>query len=395
MKKIMVFALTALCSASVYAQDVKDVLGAKSYQEAMQMIKSGEGSWSNENKAKAYNKVVDLAIEAHTLSMATQKNDDAYAAAEAAINAALVCDKYDNMPNEKGKVKPKFTKNGTRLAAIRASLVSEGEGLFNAKDYKGAKKAFGLYLDTNDNKLFATGQPDQFGSQISYYAALSAYFAEDYQSAEKYSDAALNDTAFANDAMSIKINALQNTMKTKADTLAVTTKFADLYSRFPNSQAAFSAYSSLLLSQGRKDDFNKLVDNALAQDPKNFAAVAMRGQSFMGDNKWDEAIADFQKALEIMPTNIPVTASLGNCYMFKAQALAERVSAQTKGRIPKNAEDQIVAVYNQAIDCLTKAKNLDAKMEYKGNWAYSLYTCLYRTLGADDPKTKEAEELTK
>ena len=88
-------------------------------------------------------------------------------------------------------------------------------------------------------------------------------------------------------------------------------------------------------------------------------------------------------------------ASIGNCYMFLAQEKAEQISAKTKGRIPAAAEKVIIEVYNQAIDYLTKAKAMDTKMEFKSNWAYSLYTCLYRTLGPDDQKTKDAEALTK
>lgn len=396
MKKLMAFTLATLCSVSMSAQDIKAILGANDYKEALQMVKAAESSLSNENKAKAYNKVVDLALDKFLKEQVT-KTDAAgmYDAAATAINAALECDKFDNMPNEKGKVKPKFAKNGTRLASVRASLVSEGESLYNNKDYKGAAKAFGLYVDTNEEKLFATGQPDPYGPQIAYYAALSSFYAEDYALADKYSGAALNDSTLGNEAMVIKLNAIQHGMKTQADSIAAQKKLEDLYAQYPDNQALFSTLTTLLLNQGKKDEFNKLIDNALAVNPKNFAAVAMRGQAYMSDSKWQEAIDDFGKALEIMPDNIPVTASLGNCYMYQAQEKAEQVSAQTKGRIPKAAEDVIVAVYNKAIDYLMKAKEMDKNMEYKRNWAYSLYTCLYRTLGEDDPKTKEAEALTK
>ena len=63
MKKLMVFALATLCSVSMSAQDIKTILGANDYKEALNMIKAGEASLSNENKAKAYNKVVDLALD--------------------------------------------------------------------------------------------------------------------------------------------------------------------------------------------------------------------------------------------------------------------------------------------------------------------------------------------
>ena len=409
MKKLMVLAFAALNVAAMQAQDIKQVLSATDYNEALNLIKSGASSMSNEDKAKAYNKVVDLALGKYNkeaeveLSNQVKKENKTYdktgmyQAAEAALSAAMECDKYDNMPNAKGKIKPKFSKaNGIRLAQARTSLINAGQAFYDAKDYKNAATAFGMYVDTNDSKVFnQTGAQDQYRTQISYFAALSAFFGQEYTLADKYADIALTDTTYAKDAMTVKLNALQNTMKSHEDSLAVTKKVEELYAKYSDNQVVFSTLTSLYLSQGRKADFNALVDKALAQNPKNFAAIAMRGQSYMNDHKWQEAIDDLKKALEIMPNNIAVTASIGNCYMFLAQEKAEQVSAKTKGRIPKAAEEVIIGVYNQAIDYLTKAKEMDTNKEYKANWAYSLYTCLYRTLGADDPKTKDAEALTK
>lgn len=409
MKKLMVFALVAFSSASMYAQDIKQVLGATDYKEALNLINSGAASMSNEDKAKAYNKVVDLALAQYNkqaeIELANQvKKENAavdknamYAAAEAAMNAAMECDKYDNMPNAKGKVKPKFAKsNGARLASVRGALINAGQTFYDAKDYKNAAAVFGMYVDTSSSKLFnPSGTPDQYCTQISYFAALSAFFGQEYALADKYADLAITDQQYAKDAMTVKLNALQNTMKTHEDTLAVTKKVEDLYEKYSDNQVVFSTLTGLYLAQNRKAEFNALVDKALAKDPKNFAAVAMRGQAYMNEHKWQEAIDDLKKASDIMPENVAVIASIGNCYMFLAQEKAEQISAKTKGRIPKAAEDVIIGVYNQAIDYLTKAKDLDKNKEFKANWAYSLYTCLYRTLGADDPKTKEAEALTK
>ncbi len=408
MKKLMVLACAMLGSVAMQAQDIKSILAAEKYSDALELIKQGEASLSNEEKAKAYNKVVDLALakynkeaEVKIANEVKKENNPVdekamYSAAETALQAAVECDKYDNMPNAKGKVKPKFGKNNAaRLSGVRNDLINAGQAFYNAKDYQSATTAFGSYVDTSLSPMFQANGTDQYASQIAYFASLSAFFAQDYTKADKYADVALNDTTYAKDAMTVKLNALQNTMKTHADTLAVTQKVEGLFAKYPENQVVFSTLTSLYLSQGRKDDFNKLIDNALAQNPKNFAAVAMRGQAYMNDHKWQEAIDDLKKAADIQPDNVPVVASIGNCYMFLAQEKAEQISAKTKGRIPAAAEKVIIEVYNQAIDYLTKAKAMDPKMEFKSNWAYSLYTCLYRTLGPDDQKTKDAEALTK
>lgn len=409
MKKLTVLALVALSSASMYAQDIKTILGANDYNEVLNLIKSGESSLSNEDKAKAYNKVVDLALAKYNkeaqveLSNQVKKEnaaydkDGMYKAAEIALNAAIECDKYDNMPNAKGKVKPKFAKsNADRLGAARANLVNAGQVFYDAKDYSGAATAFGLYVDTNNSKLFNPEQKaDQYYTQISYFAALSSYFAKNYAAADKYADIALTDTAYAKDAMALKISSLQSNMKTQADTIAATKKMEELYAKYPTNKDAFSSLASLYLGQKRTADFNTLVDKALAADAKDYSALIMRGQAYMTDNKWEEAIADFKMASEVMPKSaanyIPVVATVGTCYMQLAQEKANVVYTKTKGRIPAAAEKVIIGVYDQAIEYFQKAKDLDTQKQYKSSWAYNLYNCLYRTLGEDDPKTVAAK----
>ena len=109
----------ACAATSTFAQDaIKQIMGAKDYKEALSLIQSSAASMSNEDKAKAYNKVVDLALAKFdkesqiALTNQVTKKNEAYdkegmnKAALQALNAAMECDKYDNMPNEKGKIKP-------------------------------------------------------------------------------------------------------------------------------------------------------------------------------------------------------------------------------------------------------------------------------------------------
>ena len=100
MKKFMVFACAVLSSAAMQAQDIKTILGAEKYTDALELIKQGGGNLSNEDKAKAYNKVVDLALakynkEAEIKISNEVKNENKgfdqngmYSAAEVALSAA-------------------------------------------------------------------------------------------------------------------------------------------------------------------------------------------------------------------------------------------------------------------------------------------------------------------
>ena len=229
---------------------------------------------------------------------------------------------------------------------------------------------------------------------MAYYAARFAYFAKEYDKAEKYADIAIKDTAMADDALQLKLAVMQNQLKSHEDTLNYVNKLKGIYANDEKNDMIFSTICSMLISLNDKAGLKDFVQKKLATDPNNFTALAMSGQANMNEHKWDEAISDLSKAAEKQPDNVAVLASIGNCYMYKAQEAAEHASANGK-RLSPDAEKVIVDVYKQAIEYLEKAKNLDKDMQFKNVWAYSLYTCCYRVYGADDPKTKETEALTK
>lgn len=406
-------AIAVICSASAFSQDVfKQISKIKDYNEAYNLLKSNLGNMSAGEKAQCYNALVDLSLdkvmkEQGTITenqMAEQLKTQVtpydtvglYNAAMQAIENGVACDEFDMQPNEKGKIKPKFhKKNAERLYAIRFHLINAGI-YYQGKDDDLSYKNLATYVESAEYPLFK--EIDKSGdanlTQIAYYAARSAYFAKDFAKAEKYADIALNDTAVAKDAMQIKLAVMQSQLKNHADSLNYVTKLKDIYAKDESNEAVFSMICSMLLSLDDKAGLDALVQDKLAKNPNDFTALTVVGQVYMNDHKWDEAIETLTKAVNVQPDNIAIIASIGNCYMYKAQEAVERATANNKSLTP-DAEKVIIDVYMQAINYLEKAKNLDKTMEFKSYWAYSLYTCCYRALGADDPKTKEAELLTK
>ena len=413
MRKLTMLAIAVICSASAFSQDVfKQISKIKDYNEAYNLLKSNLGNMSAEEKAQCYNAFVDLSLdkvmkEQGTITenqMAEQLKTQVtpydtvglYNAAMQAIENGVACDEFDMQPNEKGKIKPKFhKKNAERLYAIRFHLINAGI-YYQGKDDDLSYKNLATYVESAEYPLFK--EIDKSGdanlTQIAYYAARSAYFAKDFAKAEKYADIALNDTAVAKDAMQIKLAVMQSQLKNHADSLNYVTKLKDIYAKDESNEAVFSMICSMLLSLDDKAGLDALVQDKLAKNPNDFTALTVVGQVYMNDHKWDEAIETLTKAVNVQPDNIAIIASIGNCYMYKAQEAVERATANNKSLTP-DAEKVIIDVYMQAINYLEKAKNLDKTMEFKSYWAYSLYTCCYRALGADDPKTKEAELLTK
>ena len=162
------------------------------------LVKQNLGQMANDaEKAKAYNKLVDLAMKQFNDQQSIQqtnqimkKNDpvDEAAMSEGAYNAlinAIECYKYDQLPNAKGKVAPKFNNNASRVWGARVQLVNAGQTAAQNNKADEVLKYWGAFLDTDNEPLFASvdqkqkdGEKEYIG-QVALFAARYAYQAKD------------------------------------------------------------------------------------------------------------------------------------------------------------------------------------------------------------------------
>ena len=405
MRKMMMFALMLAASPVAFAQDaVKEVLKAKTYADAQALVKSNLASMSDDDKAKAYNKLVDLSFEKiskeQSVITANQMAEQFkqgkvqpydtlgfYNALADALTNAVECEKYDQMPNEKGKVKPKFhSANQNRLYNLRVYLVNAGQEAAQKNNSAGVLKYWGLYSTTADTPLFAdvaNKQPDQYVSQVAGFAARYAIQDKDFAAADKYIDVSLKHAAANSDdykdALSLKFYVAQQQLKTKEDSLAYINKLKEFYAKDTSNDMIMGTLASMYGNMNMKDELKSLVNSRLAADPNSAMAWTLKGQAEMNANQWDEAIASFKKVLPIDAKNVVVLTYLGFCINSKAAAINGDVPAQK-------------ALYKESMGYLEQAKELDPNRE-KANWSYPLYQCYYVNYGAADQRTKDLESL--
>lgn len=399
MKKVIMMAVAAFFAVSANAQNpdaVKQIMGVKDFKEAKALVESNLSSMSNEEKAKVWNKVVDLAYAKYdkesTIQITNQamnKNDafdkeGMFQAARTAVEAAFECEKYDQMPNEKGKVKPKFHKeNQTRIAAARNALVNLGQDLYENKDFKGAADVFGMYVDCKKNALFSDYDfsKDNILGQVAYFASLSAYNAQDYPAASRYADLAVGDTAVAKDAMDIKIFAMKAQLKTKEDSLKYLSEIKELYTKDPADERMFTLLTDYYQASGEKDLKNQIISNQVAQYPSKMA-FALKGESEMGDSKWADAIESYKKALSYDPSFLQVVFNLALCQNNQAITLKDAAG----GTLTAEAK----SILQESIQNLNNIKAQDPDhLTY--NWPYFLYQAYY--LVGDEANYKALESL--
>ena len=402
MKKLIVAAMLVLGATSAFAGDsdaLKAVMKAKTYAEAEALLKQNLGQLANDaEKAKAYNKLVDLGMKAYNdqqsimqTNQIMKKNDpiDENAMNEGAYNAlmnAIECYKYDQLPNAKGKVAPKFGSNAARVWAARVQLVNAGQTAAQNNKADEVLKYWGAFLDTDSEPLFAgidakqkDGEKEYIG-QVALFAARYAYQAKDAARCEKYCDIAMKSEKEAKDALNLKLYVMKDGLKTHADSLAYVDKLKGLYAQDENNEVILDGLNSMYSSMKMEKEQEALLNAAIAKNPSNFVALANLGMMYIRKNDADNAIKNLKLALAAKPDNVTVLTYLGACYNSKAGALQD-----PNGR---------KVVYKEAIKVLDKAKELDPE-KAQANWGYTRYQAYYGYYGPTAAETKKAEEESK
>ena len=401
MKKFVIAAMMVLGATSAFAGDsdaLKTVLKAKTYAEAEALIQQNLGSLaSNAEKAKAYNKLFELAKKqfddqqsVQQMNQITKKNDpvdmDAmYDGAYKALMAAQEVYKYDQLPNEKGQVKPKYGNIADQVWNPRVQLVNAGQEAAQKNQPENVLKYWGTFLDTEDAPMFANKAKEkesekEYIGQVALFAARYAYQAKDLARCEKYCDIAMKDEGQKKDALNLKLYTMKDGLKTREDSLNYVNKLKDIYAQDNSNEVILDNLNGMYSSLKMEKEQLELLDAAIAANPKNFVALADKGMYYIQKNDADNAIKSLKEALEIQPENVVVMTYLGACLNVKASNLQD-----PNGR---------KVVYGEAIKYLDKAKELDPE-KAQANWGYNRYQSYYGLYGPNDTKTKQAEEESK
>lgn len=398
---MMMMAMMFVASTTTFAGDsdaLKAVMKSKNYAEAAQLLKQNIGQMADAaEKAKAYNHLVDLAMnkvskETGTITenqVATQMGQgkvqpyDTLGLADAicdAIYDAIECDKYDQQPDAKGRVKPKFNeKNAQRIWAVRTHLVNIGQEEARKENKANALKYWGGFTDSGNDPFFAAQnhEPEkEYAGQVALFSGRYAWELKDMDRANRYFEIAKKDPTQKNDALNFQLYALRTNLANRTDSLAAVEKIKQMYAAEPENDAILDALNQMYDGMKDKAAQTALLDGHLAKFPNSFAALANKGLMAMAENDALKGAEWLRKAAVAKPDNAVIFTYLGICL----SSLAANSEDGAKGK----------DYYKQAIEAFDKAKELDPDKQM-ANWGYNRYQAYYGLYGEDDPRTKAAE----
>lgn len=393
-------AMMFVASATAFAGDsdaLKAITKSKNYADAAQLVQSSLGQLAdNSEKAKAYNHLVDLAMDKVSKETGTiaenmvakqtggkEKPVDQIGLADAlsdAIDMAIECNKYDQLPNAKGKVSPKFEKkNAERIWGVRHHLVTIGQEEAQKGNSAAVLKYWGAFTDSANDPMFASQdhKPEaEYAGQVAYFAGRYAFEAKDFARADRYLEAAMKDPSQRADAENYRLWAMRSNLKTHEDSVACINQLKALYEKEPNNDTVLDVLNSMYDSMKDRKAQTALLDGHLAKFPNSFAALAGKGLMAMSANDAPQAIEWLKKASAAKPDNAVIYTYLGICY--NQQGATTEDPAKRK------------EFFMNAVEVFDKAKQYDPNRQMS-NWGYPRYQAYYALYGDNDPRTKAAE----
>jgi tetratricopeptide (TPR) repeat protein len=223
---------------------------------------------------------------------------------------------FDQRPDEKGKVKPKYIKDiKAIMVANRPFYSNAGLYYYNKKDYQKAYENFKLYGDIvkmdilTDEKWILV---DTIENQVRFYAGLMAATIPNHEAAIEIFDE-MKDKGYNEDEV---YRSLANEYNVIEDTLGFEKTIGEGFKKFPNTPDNFYLLHmiNISISSGNTQEAINYLDAAIANDSNNAQLYDVLGQVYENGKKDDKALENMKKAIELEPENVEINSHIGRVY---------------------------------------------------------------------------------
>lgn len=263
---------------------------------------------------------------------------DAYAAYEKSMEL-----------DPKGTVKKRIITNMI-YNSLAVNLYTQGSSRFEAEDYDGALKSFETQIAITESDNYA-GSVD---TGMYYNAGLAAVNANKHDVAIKYfqkcADMKYMDvTPYFQMSQSYLV--LGDTVKAEA----ILTGLTDL---FPDNPNITLNLIDLYIKSNKNEEALKYIGVAKETDPNNSVLFFAAGIIYLNTQRYDEAIVELTRSIELDPDFYDSQYGLGASYINKASDMFLAANEIMDVNDYSKAVDEANAVYAKALPYMEKAYEL-------------------------------------
>lgn len=379
MKKVFLLLAVICVSTGLFAQKGK-VTSAMTYIEQGTLDKAKEAldqamtdpksmSWFNTYFAKGkLCQAVYKSDNPQFKSFYTDPLGEAYAAYEKAMEL-----------DPKGGIKKRII-TGMVYNSLALDLYSQGGTQFDEKDYAGALKSFETQIKITESDKYV-GVTD---TGMYYNAGLAAANAGKHQEAIKYFEKCAEMNYLG---VSPYFQISQSYLEL-GDTLKAESLLTSLPEKFPGNKNITLQLIDLYIKAGKNDEALKHLAIAKADDPTNYSLHFAEGIIYLNQNKYDEAIADLTKSVELKSDLYDSQYGLGAAYINKASDMFVKANDIMDVNKYNAAIDEAMKVFAKALPYMEKANELKANDVYAMRSLKELYYRLKMTDKYNDIKAK-------
>ena len=265
----------------------------------------------------------------------------------------------DQLPNEKGKIKPKYSKDiKSILGADHVYFFNGGAYYFDQKDYKKAYDFFNQYLEISELPMFEgtqTAEKDSTFMTVQFYAAVAATQLQDSPIAIKALERAKSSDFRLNDVYQY----LSYEYKQAGDSVNYVKTLEEGYAKFPNEEFFLMSLIDAYIQSSQNEKAISYLNTAIAQKPSNSQLYHALGIVYeTGIKDYAKAEETFKKALEVNPESVESMSALGRIYYN--QAVNKQGEANMINDSKKYQEELTIAkdLFKQALPYFQKAHEM-------------------------------------
>jgi tetratricopeptide (TPR) repeat protein len=279
----------------------------------------------------------------------------------------------------KGTIKKKMI-TGTIFNSLAINLYNQGSAKFEAKDYAGALKSFEIQIKVTESDMYV-GAVD---TGMYYNAGLASVNSGKFADAVKYFQKCA-DMKYMGITPFFQMSEAYLSL---GDTAQAESVLTGLNSKFPNDKNITLQLIDLYIKSGRNADALKYIKLAKEIDPTNYSLYYASGIIFLNENKYDEAIPELTKSIELKSDVYDTQYGLGAAYINKAADMFKAANEIVDVKKYSDAIDQANAIYAKALPYMEKANELKPNDIYTMGRLQELYYRLKMTDKYTDIKAK-------
>ena len=224
----------------------------------------------------------------------------------------------DQLPNEKGKVKPKYTKDiKSILSANHVYLFNGGAYYFDKQEYKKAYDFFNQYVEISELPMFAgtqTAEKDSTFMTVQFYAAAAASLAKDSRLAIAALERAKN-TPYRQYDVYQYLCYEYGEARTAQDSVMLEKTFEEGMQVFPDSAFFLNNLINTYIYSNRNEKALEMLNVAIQKNPNDANLYNVMGRVYeTGLKDYANAEKNCQIALEKDPNLTDALSNIGRIY---------------------------------------------------------------------------------